>query len=614
VNKNIGNPLSVSLSVANNSLVHLTFSTPVLVDTLYTVTISNIKDVKGNQITSPISRNFSFHVIKAFDVVINEIMADPSPVVLLPEVEYLELFNRTHSDIDLTGWKVQVGSSEKTFPSCKIAADSFLIVVPVGKESLFQSYGRVVGILSSDGLSNAGTSLVLYNEAGMNISSVVYSDAWYRDNLKKNGGWSIEQIDPSNPCNGENNWKASIDFKGGTPGKQNSVFASNPDLIAPMLIHAVILSTKDSLRVFFNEQLTIANLSLSMITVDNNIGHPIGFSVVGPENNSLLLQFAQEFQENIIYTLTVTRLITDCAGNAVGEDNSCKFGIAQPPAVNDLVINEVLFNPLTDGVDYIEVYNRSSKILNLADLQVAMRNATSYQIENANDIAVEGRLVFPAAYYAFTINPDIVRSQYFAENPKNFVKMNSMPSLNSTSGEIVIIDKSLLVIDDFAYDEKMQFALLTSFKGVALERINPERPTNEKNNWQSAAQTVGYGTPTYKNSQYLDILTVEDEVLVSPEIFSPDEDGFNDLLSIGYKFNEPGYNATITIYDARGRLVKQLVKNELLATTGVYTWNGLDEDNNKAEIGMYLLYFEIFDLQGKVKKYKKTCVLASKLK
>lgn len=615
INKNIGNPLTAILQLSNYSLVHLTFATPVLVDTIYTVTISNIKDTKGNQIASPISHYFSFHKIKAFDIVINEIMADPSPVVLLPEIEYLELYNRTHVDIDLTDWKITIGSSMDSFPQCKIAADSFLIVVQTGKENLFQSYGRTVGLdFSSSILSNAGTSLVLSNEDGMSISSVTYSDSWYHDNLKKNGGWSLEQIDPMNPCNGENNWKASTDSKGGTPGKKNSVYASNPDLIDPILVHAVILSTNDSVRIFFNEPLTIETLTLSMFSVDNNIGYPIGMSVVAPENTSIKLKFAQAFQEGIVYTITVTSLIFDCAGNPVSNDNSCKFGISQLPAANDIVINEVLFNPLTDGVDYIEVYNRSSKIIDFADLRVAMRNTTSFQLENADVIAVEGYLAFPASYYVFTSNPDIVKQQYTAENQKNFIKMIAMPSLNSTSGEIVLIDKSLLVIDDFAYNEKMQFALLTSFKGVALERVNFDRPTSDNSNWHSAAQTVGYGTPTYKNSQYQDILSVTDEILISPEIFSPDEDGYNDVLSIGYRFNEPGYNASITVYDARGRLTKKLVNNELLGTTGLFTWTGLDENNNKAEIGIYLLYIEVFDLQGNIKKFKKTCVLASKLK
>ncbi|OQX78691.1 MAG: hypothetical protein B6D61_04890, partial [Bacteroidetes bacterium 4484_249] len=84
-------------------------------------------------------------------------------------------------------------------------------------------------------------------------------------------------------------------------------------------------------------------------------------------------------------------------------------------------------------------------------------------------------------------------------------------------------------------------------------------------------------------------------------------------LNINYKFEAPGYSASITIYDSQGRLVKYIVQNSLLGTEGTFSWDGRTEDNRKANIGIYIVYFEAFDMNGNVKKYKKSAVLAGKL-
>jgi len=159
----------------------------------------------------------------------------------------------------------------------------------------------------------------------------------------------------------------------------------------------------------------------------------------------------------------------------------------------------------------------------------------------------------------------------------------------------------------------MHFALLNDTKGITLERIDFNRATNDKTNWHSAAKAIVYGTPGYRNSQYVDAGETDNAIEITPEIFSPDEDGMNDVVNINYKFDTPGYTANISIYDSKGRLTKLLIRNELLGTTGTYSWDGINESKEKASIGIYIIYVEVFNLKGDVKKYKKTCVLGSKL-
>jgi hypothetical protein len=159
----------------------------------------------------------------------------------------------------------------------------------------------------------------------------------------------------------------------------------------------------------------------------------------------------------------------------------------------------------------------------------------------------------------------------------------------------------------------MQYPLLTNVDGVSLERISPERPSGDKTNWHSASESVGYATPAYKNSQFGISTADENEITLSPDIFSPDNDGYNDNLSINYKFDAPGYNARITIYDANGRQIRNLISNEVCGTSGTFSWDGINNERQKSLIGRYIILVEIFDLDGNVKKYKKSTVLGGKL-
>jgi hypothetical protein len=191
--------------------------------------------------------------------------------------------------------------------------------------------------------------------------------------------------------------------------------------------------------------------------------------------------------------------------------------------------------------------------------------------------------------------------------------MESLPAMNNEDGTIALAHKNGGVLDWFAYNASMQFALLNSVDGVSLERISASRPTNDASNWHSAAETVGFATPSYQNSQTSGELTGGNPLALSPEIFSPDNDANNDFLNIAYSFDSPGYIVNITVYDASGRLTRNLVNNEMCGISGAFSWDGLTNGRQKAPIGYYLIYTEIFDLGGNVKHYKNTTVLGGKL-
>jgi flagellar hook assembly protein FlgD len=142
-----------------------------------------------------------------------------------------------------------------------------------------------------------------------------------------------------------------------------------------------------------------------------------------------------------------------------------------------------------------------------------------------------------------------------------------------------------------------------------LERINYDGPSVQSN-FHSAATSVGYGTPGYKNSQYRLNEDVSGIITVTPNVFSPDNDGTDDFATINYNFPSPGYVANITIFDASGRAVRYLEQNALSGIKGYYRWDGLDDRNRKLPQGIYIIYTEIFNTAGKEKQFKNTVVLA----
>jgi hypothetical protein len=198
-------------------------------------------------------------------------------------------------------------------------------------------------------------------------------------------------------------------------------------------------------------------------------------------------------------------------------------------------------------------------------------------------------------------------------NPNAFLGVDALPSMTTSGGVIALAGKSLEEVEVFAFDEDMHFALLTSNKGVALERVNYNMPACDRTNWHSAAQSVGFGTPGYQNSQYHAALSFEEgELVLGSEVFSPDNDGYQDLLCIHYRFEKPGYVASLQIFDSRGRLVRRLVHAELLAAEGVFNWDGTTDAFLKAPIGIYMIQMDVIDLEGHIQRLRKAAVLAAK--
>ena len=274
-----------------------------------------------------------------------------------------------------------------------------------------------------------------------------------------------------------------------------------------------------------------------------------------------------------------------------------------------MVINEVLYDPYVGGVDFVELYNRSQKTLSLTGWKMA--NVTSGAI--ASPVAINsGMLLLPGQFVVITSSTANIASLYPQSHTERFVE-NALPGYNNDEGSVVLQGPDGSTLDRFDYNDDLHFTLVNNPEGYSLERVDPDRATDDNTNWQTAADIAGKATPGFVNSQYSKTNNASGDMTIEPAIFSPDNDGHQDLLTIGYRFQEPGFVGNMIVYDVVGREVKKLMENQLLGTEGAISWNGIMDSGSLGRIGPYIVVLEVYDLAGNVDKFKKTVTLAHRL-
>jgi hypothetical protein len=563
-----------------------------------------------------VSPNLKLKASKAspFDVVINEIMVRPHPPVGLPEAVYIELYNRAEIPVNLNNWTIHVGARSRKLPDHILQPDGFLLITHENYTGLLEEYGEVIAYKGFPVLSATGQSIVLEDKEGHVISAIYYSDEWYKNSLKASGGWSLEQIDPGNPCGGKENWQASVSSQGGTPGKLNSINASNPDNNPPRLERAS-LSPDGEIVLHFSEPMHPWSEWKTGNFIAERSLHPFSVVPVKPFYEKVKLGFEMQIEEYTIYKIEIGGNIFDCAGNMIDpEKSTAGFTMPLKPLPGDIVINEILFNPYPGGVDFAELYNVSDKTIDLKHLIISGVNSSGE--EHPSYIAApDGYLLFPDKFVVLTSDPGILKDHYHVPFPELLLDMDRMPPLNNDDGTLIISNLQMEKIDELIYNSDMHSPFLADKKGVSLERINFNRPSSDPGNWLSASQNSGFATPGYLNSQFSEISGNKLAVLnIEPKIFSPDNSGYDDVVHIAYQLEKPGFSGNITIYDARGRIVKRLARNVILGTSGTFSWDGRNESNGQSPLGIYLIFLEVYHPDGDSGNHKDTVVLAGRFR
>lgn len=545
-----------------------------------TLTVSNFTDFAGNPGASKqlVFTFFIPHPVFPKDILITELMADPAPVVQMPEAEYIELFNRSVHPINVGGWHLEDATTRATLPTMIMMPGSFLLLTSTTNAPKFQ---RATGVASFPSLGNLGDKIVLSDNNDVAIDSVAYNTTWYHNLEKADGGWSLELIDINNPCGESENWTASEDPDGGTPLLPNSVFGNKPDLVAPRVSSVVCLSS-DSLLISFDEKLNVSALNGSFSLPGRAFFRDAGM-------REILYILDEPVLPRLEHKITISD-VSDCNGNTIAS-TTIVFALPEGPLVHDIIINEVLFNPRPNGTDFVELYNRTDKYIDLKGWSLS-----------GKVIAAGSDILAPYSYRVITSSIVATEVNYPASVGKSMVEIQ-MPSLPDDEGIVTLSDGSGLLIDEFSYTDDMHSAIIGDTEGVSMERVSPEL-----GNWHSANASAGFATPGYLNSSSRPETGVDVGVVsVTPEVINPSASVM--FSQIFYEFDKAGLVANVSVIDLEGRVVKSIASNETIAARGSFHWDGDRDEGGRARAGYYMVWFQAYDLDGKVWTYRRRVVV-----
>jgi hypothetical protein len=539
------------------------------------------------------------------DVVISEIMADPEPVVALPPAEYIELTNTTASEISLEGWKLSTGTQYYSFPPERILPDEVIIVCAAKDTAKLSQYGKIAALSPFPALTNEGRLLLLYDKTGALIHGVDYKSKWYSDELKSDGGWSLEMTDPDFPFSEQGNWKASDSPSGGTPGRKNSDAGHNPDTrfsgkltFFPSDSAHLSVSSPEPLFMMMGlaDSLKTENISLASAAVQDPLYRKFSYCTSVP------------LLKGKIYELNIPFSVSDFAGNRPSV-TSYKFGLPEIAGQGDILFNELLFNPLPDDPDYIELYNASRKVIDVSKLSLVSVNDDSRDTSSLYFLSDEPRCFLPGTYYLVSVNSEKVTERYPSADQDNIYENETLPSMPDDKGHLILFNRELTKIDEVVYSDKMHSGLISATEGISLEKINPLFSSADRANWQSATAASGWGTPGTPNSVLINEPDGGAEVKLSSTKITPDDDGFEDLLLIRFGMKGSGNVVSVTVFDELGGYVRKIAANLSVGSGTELIWDGKADDGNLVDTGIYIILIQAYNEYGRSTRWKKVCTV-----
>ncbi|MBU1422544.1 MAG: lamin tail domain-containing protein, partial [Bacteroidetes bacterium] len=561
---------------------------------------------------------------KPFSIVVNEIMYAP----VSGEPEWFELYNLSDDTVDIRNWKI----SNRNFSSKYLITSSQILLLPkeylvITKDTslLFDKRrdipSKVIQSLSIPTylFSNNGDAAALFDNRNVIIDSIIYQPSWGGSN-----GRSLERVDAVLSPIDSTNWGNSLDSTGATPGRQNYITPLEFDLQA-LRIYSSKSLPNEPVNIFVvvrnAGKNSASNFTISLYHDVNCDSLYQDYELISTQIFSGTLSFRDSTIVNFLWQNPgggVKQLIgiVDYQNEMRLRDN-VTFGLLRIGYPHQsLIINEIMFEPLTGKAEYIELYNRENfpvemRYWKIHDKPDTAGKANEFKLDNTSIVVNPGEFLVLAADSSILQQFSYLATEGNGYSLHIFIK--SSLSLNNDGDDVVLKDLTGFIIDSVRYSPKWHNPEIDDIRGRSLERINPNLLANDLRNWGTCVNPTG-GTPGKQNSIFTTKVPALASLSFAPNPFSPDADGFEDHTVISYNLPSTTAMVRIRIFDTKGRLIRTLVNNEPSGWNGLYIWDGMNDDRQKARIGIYVVVLEAYDANGgNVHTVKGVVVLAGRL-
>lgn len=602
---------NIHLISANSDTVSLYLEEHLTSGETYEVTVKSLTDTFGNSISKS-SKSLEYLEISSADstdIIINEVLytrADGGGP------EYVELYNKSTKNIDLSGWLLgdAVGSAEIETDT-RLKAGDFLVLTD---DNRFASTIENAQVLPSfPSLNDTGDALYIQNDDNITVDSLYYSENWGGGRA----GTALERKDPEAASNDANNWASAEENSAGQPNPGYEEDNDPPQIIFSKYVNDNLIEVE------FNEFIQpTENL------VFTTGGQKLDIKNFDPQNANIIQLKSPSPKQKKQEIEVKAQHLGDVKGNIA---SSASIPVSHPLHSAQIAINEIMYNPISepdddqpDQSEYIELHNTEDHAVSLEGMMLHDAPDENGIVRTLEPVSSHAKWI-PAGEMVIVYADEA--NTFEESQTATFFELSDIPghnriridrgslSLASTGDAIFLSDSTGATVDSVFYEESWQNPNLVDTRGIALERIDPAGASNEAANWGSSTEPNG-GTPARENSIYQTSSSAPETpgITFDPNPFSPDDDGYDDTLFINYQLDEPDYLIKVTIYDRYGRLVRQLADGRQAGFKGTLQWDGRRDDGSYNRIGIYIVVFEAYNSQnGSDQTFKETVVLARRL-
>ena len=553
---------------------------PILDGIAYRVELMEWSDLSGRTLDT--NWIIVYHRPRLRDILITEIMPDPSPPVELPNQEYIEIFNRTTREIELERLELWVNDKVVNLAAGQIKPGSFLVLKDIPR------------------LPNSGAKVMLKERSGRLIDAVDYSIDDHTISAKEEGGWSLVLADTARSCYGDRVWVSSEDPRGGSPAEWD-VSAELPqprnrwlqygwygDTVELRWLHPL-----DSVYWHFNMPRVVGGA----LELAAGIEHPFDveywrFSGVVPNKG------VEVYWPNGV---------RDCRGRHSFPDTLRVFPVTTPDS-GDIRVSEILFEPSEDRPEWIEVLNVSGHAIDMSDLQLGTYDLKFGVVDDIRKPFQRPTVLSPGERIVCTRDPEQLWENYTDLDSFMVWPTQEWLALSNDSLVVGVFTSGFELIEVFQYSITDHLPYLWTTKDVSLERVNMDSSGLEGSSWHSGPTALEGATPTRPNAQFNGASLTQG--FTYPEIITPNGDGLNDLTTLSWSFPKRGWRARVFVVDMNGRLVYEHPAAGSTPEKMNWTWSGQRYSGTLCLPGIYLWVLELTSPSGREELHRVPVVLS----